>query len=163
MNDNNNISLPTELRSAVSAIKQAILQSQYKAAKMVNRERLSLYFGIGRYISEHSRKGYWGTGAIESISEQLQRELPGLRGFSGTSIKKMRQFYEEWCNVIRPPMAVESSVIANRPPTAVNSERQDDSLSGDGEIQVINNVSVDNISVANGCQIGCRGVREYDK
>ena len=89
---NNNISLPTELRSAVTAIKQAILQSQYRAAKMVNREQLSLYFGIGRSISEHSREGFWGTRAVESISEQLQRELPGLRGFSAASLKKMRIF-----------------------------------------------------------------------
>ena len=135
---NNNLSLPTELRSAVTAIKQAILQSQYRAAKNVNREQLSLYFGIGRYISEHSREGYWGTGAIESISEQLQRELPGLRGFSGTSIKKMRQFYEEWNCVIRPPVAVGSSVIANRPPTAVDLVRQEDPLSGVSEIEIIN-------------------------
>ena len=106
MNENYNMSLPAELRSAVTAIKQAVLQSQYRAAKMVNREQLSLYFGIGRYISEHSREGYWGTGAIESISEQLQRELPGLRGFSAASLKKMRIFYEQWHFIVnRSPMA----------------------------------------------------------
>ena len=96
---------PVDVRQAVKTIKNAILQSQYRAAKVVNREQLSLYFGIGRYVSEHSRKGVWGTGAIERISEQLQKELPGLRGFSGTSIKKMRQFYEEWGFIIRPPTA----------------------------------------------------------
>ena len=96
---------PADVRQAVDTIKNAILQSQYRAAKVVNREQLSLYFGIGRYVSEHSRKGVWGTGAIERISEQLQKELPGLRGFSGTSIKKMRQFYEEWGFIIRPPTA----------------------------------------------------------
>jgi len=84
------------LLTAVKAIKTAILESQYRAAKEVNIEQLSLYFGIGRYISEHSRKGFWGTGAIEQISERLQKELPGLRGFSARSIKKMRTFYEEW-------------------------------------------------------------------
>ena len=68
----------TELLEAANTIKAAILQSQYRAARGVNREQLSLYFGIGRYISEHSRKGYWGTGAIENISGQLQKELPGL-------------------------------------------------------------------------------------
>ena len=55
-----------------------------------------MYFGIGRYISEHSRAGFWGTGAIKSISEQLQRELPGLRGFGERQLKNMRTFYEEW-------------------------------------------------------------------
>ena len=95
-----------ELVNAVKAIKTAILESQYRAAKGVNIEQLSLYFGIGRYVSEHSRKGFWGTAAIEQISEHLQKELPGLRGFSATSIKKMRQFFEEWSFLIRPPLAV---------------------------------------------------------
>lgn len=86
----------TDLRMAVKVIKTAILRSQYRAARGVNCEQLSLYFGIGMYVSEHSRKYYWGTGAIESISEQLQKELPGLRGFGVASIKNMRQFYESW-------------------------------------------------------------------
>ena len=94
--NNEIIHLSEELRTAVTAIKQAILQSQYRAAKSVNSEQLSLYFGIGRYISEHSRAGFWGTGAIKSISEQLQRELPGLRGFGERQLKNMRTFYEEW-------------------------------------------------------------------
>lgn len=94
--NNEIIHLSEELRTAVTAIKQAILQSQYRAAKGVNSEQLSLYFGIGRYISEHSRAGFWGTGAIKSISEQLQREMPGLRGFGERQLKNMRTFYEEW-------------------------------------------------------------------
>ena len=90
-----NIGFPTELRSAVNAIKTAILQSQYRAAKGVNGIQLSLYYGVGRYISEHSRNALWGTGAIERISEQLQRELPGLRGFGARNLKNMRTFYGE--------------------------------------------------------------------
>ena len=88
--------ISTTIKDAIIAIKTAILQSQYRAAKVVNREQLALYFGIGRYISENSRNGYWGTNAIETISKQLQKELPGLRGFGVASIKNMRQFYESW-------------------------------------------------------------------
>ena len=85
-------------KSIIDTIKTAILESQYKAAKAVNAVQLSLYFSIGKYVSEHTRKGYWGTGALEYISEQLQRELPGLRGFSATNLKRMRVFYEEWAS-----------------------------------------------------------------
>lgn len=81
---------------AVNTIKNAILRSQYQAAKLINREMLSLYYGIGKYVSENSREGFWGTGAIKTISERLRKELPGLRGFSESSIKNMRIFYEEW-------------------------------------------------------------------
>lgn len=80
----------------VRQIKTAILQSRYRAARLANRELLSLYFGIGKFISENSRNHFWGTAAIESISEKLQQEMPGLRGFSPVNIKRMRQFYEEW-------------------------------------------------------------------
>ena len=83
-------------KSIIDTIKTAIVESQYKAAKAVNAVQLSLYFSIGKYVSEHTRKGFWGTGALEYISEQLQRELPGLRGFSATNIRMMRIFYEEW-------------------------------------------------------------------
>lgn len=41
-------------------------------------------------------------------SSLLQKELPGLRGFSTRSIKNMRQFYEEWEVVlIWQPLAAE--------------------------------------------------------
>ena len=50
----------TEYSSAVAAIKTAILQSQYDAAKAANETQLMLYFGIGKYISHNSRKGFWG-------------------------------------------------------------------------------------------------------
>ena len=85
---------------AVQTIKDAILRSQYQAAKLVNREMLSLYYGIGRYISANSREGFWGTGAIRTISERLRKELPGLKGFSESSLKNMRMFYEEWFPVL---------------------------------------------------------------
>jgi len=78
------------------AIKSAILKSRYRAAALANKELLSLYYGIGKFVSENSRKGAWGTGAIDTISERLQQELPGLRGFSTGNIKRMRIFYEQW-------------------------------------------------------------------
>ena len=96
---------------AVRVIKEAILRSQYRAASSANKEQLSLYYGIGCYVSKNSREGFWGKGAIETISQQLQKELPGLRGFSATNIKNMRSFYEEWSSVInRQPLADESKV-----------------------------------------------------
>lgn len=81
---------------AVKVIKTAILESQYEAAKTVNERQLMLYYGIGKYISRNSRQGFWGKGAIEAISEQLCKELPGLRGFTSRNLRYMRTFYEEW-------------------------------------------------------------------
>lgn len=99
LTENNNSPLAPEIHDAAQAIKTAILKSQARAAQMVNHEQLSLYYGIGRFISEHSRKGYWGTGAIARISKQLKAELPGLKGFSEENIKLMRRFYEAWKDI----------------------------------------------------------------
>ncbi len=86
---------------AVRAIKEAILESRYRAARLINKEVLALYYAIGGYISVQSRAAKWGTNAIGTISELLQQELPGLRGFSETSIKRMRIFYEAWCHMFK--------------------------------------------------------------
>jgi len=85
---------------AIKEIKNAILQSRYNAAHMANAEQLTLNYNIGRYVSQNTRSGKWGTGAIETISKQLQQELPGLRGYSASSIRYMRIFYEEWSPVL---------------------------------------------------------------
>lgn len=95
-----------DLQQAVETIKEAIQRSQARALLHVNNEVLSLYYGIGRYISENSRHHFWGTGALRAISMQLQKEIPGLTGFGETSLKNMRTFYEEWCNFVnRQPTA----------------------------------------------------------
>lgn len=88
---------------AVEHIKTAILQSQYSAVRLVNQEQLKLYLGIGRYISENSRSGLWGSGALDVISAQLKNDLPGLMGFGVSSLKNMRTFYEAWAMIIRQP------------------------------------------------------------
>lgn len=90
-----------EVSAAVKLIRTAILQSQERAVKAVNQEQLSLYYGIGRFISANTRSKNWGKGVIESISKMLQSELPGLRGFGVSSLKNMRAFYEAWNEVER--------------------------------------------------------------
>ena len=85
--------------SAVTTIKNAILNAQYEAAKGVNNIQLTLYYSIGRFISQNSRKGKWGTHAIATISQLLKKDMPGLRGYSETSLKRMRSFYEEWAEL----------------------------------------------------------------
>lgn len=88
--------ISTQYNDAVKQIKTAILQSQAKALKGVNQEQLALYYGIGRFISQNSRAGFWGKDAIDTISRQLSTEVPGLRGFSPRNLRNMRMFYEEW-------------------------------------------------------------------
>jgi hypothetical protein len=120
-----------DYKESVIAIKETILRSQRRAIAAVNKEQLSLYYGIGRYVSLNSRDGFWGTGAIEQISNMLQKELPGLRGFSVANIKKMRNFYEEWHTVINRSFEmsetqdIEYSNITNRSLSMSDFENKD--------------------------------------
>ncbi len=99
---------------AVQQIKSAILESQLETARAANKQMLSLYYAIGKFVSENSRKGTWGTGAIDTISAQLRRELPGSRGFSASNIKKMRIFFERWLPVLNcQPTADELENVEN--------------------------------------------------
>ena len=44
----------------------------------------------------------------KTISEQLRKELPGLKGFSESSLKNMRMFYEEWSPVLESSDTISS-------------------------------------------------------
>jgi hypothetical protein len=85
-----------ETAALIKQIKQSILFSRYLVAKMANAEMLRLYFSIGKMVEQEFDKNNWGSKVIEQISVQLQQELPGLRGFSGKNISKMRAFYKAW-------------------------------------------------------------------
>ena len=130
-----------ELSGAVFAIKTAILQSQGRAARGVNQEQLALYYGIGRFISVNTRKQNWGAGFIDGISERLKVELPGLRGFSGTSLRNMRTFYEAWYNL------------------EVNSSVQTDELSKGAESGVLP-VKTDDLSCEDNSAVQIAEIRQ---
>lgn len=112
MNDNIQETELSVCRKAVGLIKAAILRSQSRAAQSVNQEQLALYYGIGRFVSQNSRKGFWGTNAIGNISKMLKEELPGLKGFSEENIKLMRRFFEAWENL--EPNSVVGTTELNR-------------------------------------------------
>ena len=106
----------TNYDKAVEIIKTAILQSQYDAVRSVNEKQLMLYYGIGKYISLNSRKGFWGKGAIDAISERLDKELPGLKGFSARNLRYMRTFYEEWSYLDKYEQVLTDTNVGNLAP-----------------------------------------------
>ena len=83
-------------KSFIKELKTAFLQSRYHAARVVNKELISLYFNIGKKISTKTNELAWGSKVLEQISKELQNELPGLKGFSAGNLKKMKGFAEFW-------------------------------------------------------------------
>ena len=65
----------------IQSIKKQIVQSRYAAARLANREQLLLYFKTGKMISDKIKAQKWGAKILDQISADLQKELPGLKGF----------------------------------------------------------------------------------
>jgi len=83
----------------LNSLKQEIISSRYQAARLANREQLLLYFKTGKMLAEKVKSQKWGTKILEQIAQDLQKNIPGLKGFSVTNLKKMRQFYEAYLDL----------------------------------------------------------------
>ncbi len=82
----------------IQSIKTQIVQSRYAAARLANQEQLLLYYKTGKMISEKIKAQKWGAKVLDQISADLQKELPGLKGFSSGNLKKIRIFAEAYSN-----------------------------------------------------------------
>jgi predicted nuclease of restriction endonuclease-like (RecB) superfamily len=74
-------------------LKARIRAAQTRAALMANRELIRLYWEIGRRIVERQEHEGWGKSVIERLAGDLQKEFPGLQGFSRSNIWRMRSFF----------------------------------------------------------------------
>jgi len=88
----------SELSSFIKDIKQKILSSQYEALRAVNKELISLYWDIGKTIVQRQEKLSWGKSVVKILSQELQKEFVGVKGFSVQNLWNMRQFYLEYRN-----------------------------------------------------------------
>ena len=97
-------------------IKSDIIRSRYRIARLANRELLLLYYKIGAKIFEKVAAEKWGSKTLQKLSDDLQREMPGLRGFSFGSLRKMRLFYKSRadCLTLTPSLEKISSSITNK-------------------------------------------------
>ncbi|MDR3212084.1 MAG: PDDEXK nuclease domain-containing protein [Planctomycetota bacterium] len=70
-----------------------IKRSRENAFRAVNRELISLYWEIGRYISEKTETSGWGKAVVTGFADYLQAQYAGSKGFSPQNIWRMKQFY----------------------------------------------------------------------
>ncbi|MFP3091257.1 PDDEXK nuclease domain-containing protein [Treponema sp. TIM-1] len=84
--------------SFISEIKEKIRLAQYEALKAVNTQLIQLYWEIGRGISEKQGES-WGKSIVPVLSGELQKEFPGISGFSERNLWLMTQFYNEYHDV----------------------------------------------------------------
>ena len=77
----------------LTEIKEKVYQSQYRALKAVNKELIMLYWDIGESIVERQEEHGWGKSVVENLSKDLQKEFPGIKGFSSRNLWYIRNFY----------------------------------------------------------------------
>jgi len=71
-----------------------IENARINAFRAVNRELISMYWEIGRYVSEKIATDNWGKSVVKEFSQFVQSYFLGIKGFSASNIWRMRQFYE---------------------------------------------------------------------
>ncbi len=95
----------------LESVKHLVLISRYNAAKYVNREVLVLYYVVGRMLSFKIQHEGWGAKVIANISNDIQKDIPGIRGFSITNLKNMKAFYEKYSFLDESETEIEDEVI----------------------------------------------------
>jgi len=90
--------MPRDYANFLIEVKERIRTAQYAALKVVNKELVGLYWDIGKMISERQKGESWGKSVVERLASDLQKEFPGMKGFSVQNLWYMRQFYLQYCD-----------------------------------------------------------------
>lgn len=80
----------------LSTIKNRVRDARISAARVVNKELISLYWDIGKSIVEKQGNLGWGKSVVERLSHDLMAEFPGSSGFSSQNLWRMRLLYLEY-------------------------------------------------------------------
>ena len=85
-----------EYKAFVEDIKQRVRDAQYAALRAVNNELITLYWDIGKRIVDKQNKMGWGKAIVETLAKDLQKEFPGMQGFSAQNLWRMKQFFQAY-------------------------------------------------------------------
>ena len=96
MTEKNNSILSPEYLNFKNEITARIRSAQYEALKAVNKEMIALYWEVGKRITEQQTALGWGKSVVENLSRDIQKEFPGIKGFSARNIWDMARFYAEY-------------------------------------------------------------------
>ena len=85
-----------ELDNTFAEIVHIIEESRDNAYRKVNEELILMYQRVGHFLSEKSKEANYGDGYIDSLSNYIQRQFPGIKGFNRRGLYRMKQFYETY-------------------------------------------------------------------
>lgn len=85
---------PVDYAQLLAEVKERVRSAQYAALKAVNTELVGLYWDLGRMIVERQAGQTWGKAIVQKLATDLQKEFPGVSGFSASNLWRMRAFFE---------------------------------------------------------------------
>lgn len=85
-----------KLENQFFEIIQLIQKARYKAYASINVEFINLCWQIGEYISRKIESNEWGRNIIQNLALYIQKKEPSIRGFSASSLWRMKQFYKTY-------------------------------------------------------------------
>jgi predicted nuclease of restriction endonuclease-like (RecB) superfamily len=96
----------------VKQLKQEIQSARIKASLTINEQLLILNWKLGKAILDQQEKEGWGTKIIESISIELKKAFPTMKGLSTRNLKYMKTFADAYPQFVQIALA-ELSFLKN--------------------------------------------------
>ena len=91
-----------------------IQNHRQNAYRKINEELVTMYFEIGKYLSEKVKSEDWGSKAIDKLVLTIKSQYPYLKGFNRAGLYRMIQFYETYRdNIIVSPLVTQLSWTNN--------------------------------------------------
>ncbi len=84
------------LHNEFEPIIELIRNARHKVYYRINTELVTLYWNIGKYVSEKVNTGNWGDGVVKQLAGYIRRQYPNLKGFTKRGLYRMKQFYETY-------------------------------------------------------------------
>lgn len=83
-----------EYSNWIEDLKSKISKVRIKTALQINAQLLTLYWELGKEISEKVESAGWGSKVMDQIAIDLKHAFPELKGFSRRNLYAIRQWYQ---------------------------------------------------------------------
>lgn len=88
---------PPSMEISFAEVMNLIRHARQRTLQAANTGLIDLYWQVGEYISHRIAEDGWGRRTVSELASYIQREQPGVRGFSPQNLWRMRQFFETYC------------------------------------------------------------------
>ena len=91
--ESHNIHIDSDYVKWITELKQRYRSAQVKAVIKVNAEKLQFNWLLGRDLVRKKAEERWGSGVVEQLSLDMQRDFPDADGFSVSNLWFMKKWY----------------------------------------------------------------------